>query len=118
MKKLALSLAVISALGLSACDSESIEDVKQQVSENGSKVEALARVVFDPGAAEPELSIPSDLLFSGSQDGTLAIPVADPLSASANRTNPACPLHSKGQAAERESRSSVPAAPFHPKHFE
>ena len=31
MKKLALSLAVISALGLSACDSESIEDVKQQL---------------------------------------------------------------------------------------
>jgi Pla-1/cef family extracellular lipase len=76
MKKLALSLAVISALGLSACDSESIEDVKQQVSENGSKVEALARIVYDP--ANGKLSAPNDLLFSGSQDGTLAIPVADP----------------------------------------
>ena len=76
MKKLALSLAVISALGLSACDSESIEDVKQQVSENGSKVEALARIVYDP--ANGVLSAPNDLLFSGSQDGTLAIPVTDP----------------------------------------
>ncbi|MEW6993194.1 VolA/Pla-1 family phospholipase [Colwelliaceae bacterium MEBiC 14330] len=76
MKKLALSLAIVSALGLSACDSESIEDVKQQVEENGSQVEPLARIVYDP--SNGVLSAPNDLLFSGSQDGTLAIPVEDP----------------------------------------
>ncbi|WP_019029399.1 VolA/Pla-1 family phospholipase [Colwellia piezophila] len=77
MKKLALSLAIISALGLSACDSETIEDVQKEVAENGSAVKSLARIVFDPGADEPRLSVPNDLLFSGSQDGTLNLPVAD-----------------------------------------
>ncbi len=74
MKKLALSLAVISALGLSACDSESIEDVKQEVAENGLEFKPLARVVYDPGAAKPRLSIPNDLLLSGTTDGTLNLP--------------------------------------------
>ncbi|PKG86419.1 lipase [Colwellia sp. 75C3] len=78
MKKLALSLAIISALGLSACDSETIEDVKKEVADNGTAVTSLARVVFDPGAATPRLSIPNDLLFSGTQDGTLALPMEDP----------------------------------------
>ncbi|PKH89302.1 VolA/Pla-1 family phospholipase [Colwellia sp. Bg11-28] len=77
MKKLALSLAIISALGLSACDSETIEDVQKEVADNGTAVTSLARVVFDPGAATPRLSIPNDLLFSGTQDGTLNLPVAD-----------------------------------------
>ena len=74
MKKLALSLAVISALGLSACDSETIEDVKKEVIDNGTAVKPLARIVFDPGAAEPLLSIPNDLLLSGTTDGTLNLP--------------------------------------------
>jgi len=77
MKKLVLSLAIISALGLSGCDSETIEDVKNDVAENGTPVVASARVVFDPGAAEPRLSVPNDLLFSGTTDGTLNLPADD-----------------------------------------
>jgi Pla-1/cef family extracellular lipase len=75
MKKLALSLAIISALGLSACDSETIEDVKQEVAESGSGVKPLARIVYDP--SNGVLSVPNDLLFSGSKDGTLNLPVED-----------------------------------------
>lgn len=74
MKKLALSLAIISALGLSACDTETIEDVQKEVADNGTAVKSLARIVFDPGAAEPLLSIPNDLLLSGTTDGTLNLP--------------------------------------------
>ena len=72
MKKLALSLAVISALGLSACDSETIEDVQKEVAENGTAVKSLARVVFDP--SNGVLSVPNDLLFSETTDGTLFMP--------------------------------------------
>lgn len=74
MKKLALSIAIISALGLSACDNETIEDVKKEVADNGTAVTSLARIVFDPGAQVPVLSIPNDLLFSESKDGTLNLP--------------------------------------------
>ena len=72
MKKLALSLAIISALGLSACDSETIEDVQKEVAGNGSAVKQLARIVFDP--SDGVLSIPNDLLLSGTKDGTLNLP--------------------------------------------
>jgi Pla-1/cef family extracellular lipase len=75
MKKLALSIAIISALGLSACDSETIEDVQKEVVENGTAVTPLARIVFDP--ANGVLSVPNDLLFSGTTDGTLNLPVED-----------------------------------------
>ena len=74
MKKLALSLAIISALGLSACDSETIEDVQKEVADNGSAVKSLARIVFDPGAGSAGLSLPTDLLLSGTTDGTLNFP--------------------------------------------
>lgn len=76
MNKLVLSLAIISALGLSGCDSETIEDVKKDFVENGTPITASAHVVFDP--ANGVLSVPNDLLFSGSQDGTLNMPVNDP----------------------------------------
>lgn len=85
MKKLALSLAVISALGLSACDSETIEDVQQEVAENGTAVKSLARIVFDPGAATPLLSIPNDLLLSGTKDGTLNLPAENLVDAEGNK---------------------------------
>lgn len=75
MKKLVLSLAIISALGLSGCDNETIEDVKSDVAENGTPVVASARVVFDPGNGV--LSVPNDLLFSGTTDGTLNLPADD-----------------------------------------
>ncbi|QBG35278.1 VolA/Pla-1 family phospholipase [Litorilituus sediminis] len=76
MKKLALSLAVISALSLSGCGSETIDDVKKDVEENGTPIYPTSRVVFDP--ANGVMSVPNDLLFSGSKDGTLNLPVADP----------------------------------------
>lgn len=75
MKKLALSLAIISALGLTACDNETIEDVQKKAVDNGTVVKSLARVVFDP--SKGVLSVPNDLLFSGTTDGTLNLPVAD-----------------------------------------
>ena len=76
MKKLVLSLAIISALGLSGCGSETIEDVKNDAANNLIPIVASARVVFDPAGGV--LSVPNDLLFSGSTDGTLNLPVEDP----------------------------------------
>ena len=76
MKKLVLSFAIISAFGLSACNNETIEDVKKEIDKSGSAVTPTARVIFDP--AKGILSIPNDLLFSGSVDGTLNLPVTDP----------------------------------------
>jgi Pla-1/cef family extracellular lipase len=82
MKKLMLNLAIVSALGLSGCGSETIEDVKKDVAddiaENGPSIVASARVVFDPASGLAGLSVPNDLIFSGSKDGTLEIDVADP----------------------------------------
>ncbi len=75
MKKLVLSLAIISALGLSGCGSETIEDVKKDTAENGTPIVASARVIFDPAAGV--LSVPNDLLFTDTLDGTLNIPVDD-----------------------------------------
>ena len=72
MKKLVIGLAIASALGLSACGSESVKDVQQQATQDGPVATASARVVFDPGAGK--LSVPNDLLFSGTTDGTLEMP--------------------------------------------
>lgn len=75
MNKLVLSLAIAGALGLSGCDSESIKDVQKDVIDNGPVTTPTARVVFDP--SNGVLSIPNDLLFQGTTDGTLNPPVAD-----------------------------------------
>lgn len=75
MKKLAVSLAIISALSLSACDNETIEDVQQDAVANGSAVTPLSRIAFDP--SNSVISIPNDLLYSESADGTLNLPVED-----------------------------------------
>ena len=83
MKKLALSLAIISALGLSACDSETIEDVKNEVAANGTAVTAQARIIFDP--ANSILSIPNDLLLSGTTDGTLNLPAENVVDEDGNK---------------------------------
>lgn len=73
MKKLVLSIAIAAAsIGLTACDDETIKDVQQDVAANGPAVTASARVVFDP--TNGVLSVPNDLLFQGSVDGTLSIP--------------------------------------------
>ena len=68
MNKLTLSVAVALALGLTGCG-ESLDDIKADIGDNTAKT--YSRVVFDPGAATPRLSVPNDLLFQGTTDGTL-----------------------------------------------
>lgn len=69
MNKLALSVAVAMALGLAGCGGDSLDDIKNDIGDNTEKT--YSRVVFDPGAATPRLSVPNDLLFQGTTDGTL-----------------------------------------------
>ena len=78
MKKLTISLAIASALGLTACDDTTLEDVKQEVAQeqaqNTATAQAIAsqiKVVWDP--ANSVLSIPNDLILSTS-DFTLDTP--------------------------------------------
>jgi len=72
MKKLLLSVAVASALGLSGCGSDTISEIKEQVQQENGVTQPLSRIVFDPG--EGIMSVPNDLLFSGTTDGTLNMP--------------------------------------------
>ncbi|GAA5140123.1 lipase [Thalassotalea piscium] len=76
MKKLVLSLVIASSLGLTACENETIKDVNDKVAAGEPAVTPSARVVFDPTAGK--LSVPNDLLFQGTTDGTLNLPVDDP----------------------------------------
>jgi len=77
MNKLVLNLAIVSALGLSACDSETIKEVQADVAQDNTVFTAPARVIFDP--SNGVLSVPNDLLFSDTLDGTLNIPgLVDP----------------------------------------
>ena len=82
MKKLILNLAILSAISLTGCDSETIKDVKNETAnnivENGQPVITSARVVFDPASGIAGMSVPNDLVFIDTQDGTLEIPVDDP----------------------------------------
>ena len=73
MDKKILSIAVVAALGLSACgDGNSYSDLQQ----NTQPAVPYARIAYDP--ANSVLPIPNDLLKSGTTDGTLNIPgVAD-----------------------------------------
>ena len=77
MRKLTISLAVASALGLTACDDTTIEDIQednsQVVADNSATAAALASqisVVWDPSSGA--LSVPNDLTFS-STDYTLGV---------------------------------------------
>ncbi|MDP2560217.1 VolA/Pla-1 family phospholipase [Psychrobium sp. 1_MG-2023] len=72
MKKLLLSVAVASALGLTGCSGDSIEDIKKDVEKSGEQSQPLSRIVFDP--ANAVMAIPNDLLFSGTTDGTINVP--------------------------------------------
>lgn len=81
MKKLVLSLAITSALGLTACDDTTLADVQTENAQQRTELEAAAvakattpriRVVFNPSAGE--ISVPNDLLYSGTTDGTLEMP--------------------------------------------
>lgn len=71
MKKLFLSLAVTSALGLTGCLSDGD---KAPVANEDINISAT-RVVFDPGMGK--LTIPTDILLGGTTDGTLMLPVAN-----------------------------------------
>lgn len=72
MNKLLVSLAVASALGLSGCGGESLQDIKDDQVSNDKVLVPLSRVVFDP--SNSKLSVPNDLLFQGTSDGTLEMP--------------------------------------------
>jgi len=72
MNKLVLSLAITASLGLTACDSETVKDVQQEVAATGPAVTPSARIVFDP--SNGVLSVPNDLLFQDTLDGTLNMP--------------------------------------------
>ncbi|MEW6991092.1 VolA/Pla-1 family phospholipase [Colwelliaceae bacterium 6441] len=78
MNKLVISLAIATTLGLTACGDETINDVKKEVAENGPSVDFPGRVVFDPSIGIDGLSVPNDLIFIGSKDGTLEVPGVDP----------------------------------------
>ena len=66
MKKMLLGIAIAAAL--SGCGSESLEDVKSK----SEPVVPYATVKYDPSAGV--LSVPNDLLFLGTTDGTLNMP--------------------------------------------
>ncbi|MBW3140283.1 lipase [Ferrimonas balearica] len=68
MKRLLLSAAVASALGLVGCSGDSY----QETIENTPTPVPFSRIAFDPGAGD--IALPNDLLFSGTFDGTLEIP--------------------------------------------
>jgi len=72
MNKLLLSLAVASALGLTGCGGESLQEIKDQQVADDKVLVPLSRVVFDP--SNSKLSVPNDLLFQGTTDGTLEMP--------------------------------------------
>lgn len=75
MKKLALSIAIASTLGLTACDDTTLEDVRtetEDLRQEAQEQSVGAYVVFDPGAGN--ISIPNDLLFAGTSDFTLELP--------------------------------------------
>lgn len=70
MKKLLLSVAITSALGLTACDGDTIAELAKEA----EVVLPASRVVYDPGnTAGPIFPIPNDLAFSDTTDGTLNV---------------------------------------------
>ncbi|MBU1437835.1 MAG: lipase, partial [Gammaproteobacteria bacterium] len=71
MNKLLVSLAVASALGLAGCG-DSLNDLKNDAVSNDTVLVPMSRVVFDPTAGI--VSVPNDLLFQGTTDGTLVLP--------------------------------------------
>lgn len=82
MKKLLLSVAVGSAIGLTGCLSDGDD---APVSDEQASV-PYVRVTFDPAAGD--ISVPSNFLYLGTQDGTLQVPndgPADPASALASQ---------------------------------
>lgn len=73
MHKLNLCAISVGLVLLSGCDNEKLSDLNK-ASESESLIPS-SKVVYSP--ADGELSIPNDLLFNGTQDGTLNLPVID-----------------------------------------
>ncbi|MPY21631.1 VolA/Pla-1 family phospholipase [Shewanella sp. YLB-07] len=85
MKRLFLGVAIASALGLTACSEDSVDELKD-------KVEPLipeSHLVFDP--ANGKVPLPNDLLFSGTLDGTINIP-GEAANGSSDYTDPSMAL--------------------------
>ena len=74
MKKLVISLAIASVFTLSSCGNETIQDAKTGIGKSTPVVTPIARVIFDP--SNGALTVPNDLVFQGTKDGTLNIPGA------------------------------------------
>jgi Pla-1/cef family extracellular lipase len=73
MKRLILGVAIASALGLTGCGEDSINELV----EKAEPLIPVSHIAFDPGNIDPAkriLPLPNDLLFSGTTDGTLQIP--------------------------------------------
>ncbi|MEC4724737.1 lipase [Shewanella sp. D64] len=73
MKRLFLGVAIASALGLTGCGGDTVDELRE-------KADILipeSHIAFDPGNADPAkrtLPLPNDLLFSGTSDGTINMP--------------------------------------------
>ncbi|ACA87177.1 VolA/Pla-1 family phospholipase [Shewanella woodyi] len=68
MKRLFLGVAIASALGLTGCSEDSVEEIKDKV----EPLIPVSHLAFDP--ANGVVPLPNDLLFSGTSDGTLNLP--------------------------------------------
>lgn len=77
MKNSTLIGAILTALLLSACSSEPSEDLQDSIVESTPETDGSVnpRALFDP--SNGIIPFPNNLLFSGTTDGTLNIPVAD-----------------------------------------
>lgn len=85
MKRLILGVAIASALGLTGCGEDSINELV----EKAEPLIPVSHIAFDPGNIDPAkrtLPLPNDLLFSGTNDGTINMP--NDAEAGGNYVNP------------------------------
>lgn len=77
MKNSKLIIALLAAFSISACSSEPSEDLQDSIVEATPESASALKpsAVFDP--SNSVIPFPNNLLFSGTADGTLNIPVAD-----------------------------------------
>ncbi|MCZ4338777.1 VolA/Pla-1 family phospholipase [Shewanella colwelliana] len=68
MKRLFLGVAIASALGMTGCSEDSVEELTEKT----QPLIPESHMVFDP--ANGKVPLPNDLLFSGTLDGTITIP--------------------------------------------
>lgn len=68
MKRLFLGVAIASALGMTGCSEDSVD----QLADKTEPLTPQSTIVFDP--ANGAVPLPNDLLFSGTLDGTITIP--------------------------------------------